>query len=486
MAPMQPTLLQIGSFDGEGTLAAAAQAIGLKLTAVDDLDAALNTLSATRTEIVFCHCDLDLSQLFTKLNAAHISVPVVAVGPAQPVQNAVKAIRLGAIEYLSTPPDKDMVTSLLEKFKPVDESDGPVYGDSKTGELLTQAKQFAQSDATVLLRGESGTGKEVFSRFVHDHSPRKNGSFIAVNCAAIPENLLESELFGHEKGAFSGALQRRVGKFEQANGGTLLLDEISEMDLALQAKLLRAIQERVIDPVGSDKSIPVDIRLIATTNRKLEDYVAEGKFREDLYFRLNVVMLEIPPLRERVGDIEPLANYFAGIYGKQNGIEQVEISAEALKKLNGCYWKGNVRELENTIHRAVLMMGGSSTMLPEHIVISPMSLKMMEGDADEPVHPSPSHAQQNAAAVAQYASAGGGFSGGTGAGKANMVGRSLQEIEKELIIDTLNYCHGNRTHAADILGISIRTLRNKLKEYGAEDDVSPTKENQKTASSSAS
>jgi len=435
----------------------------IKTLQADDLNTAMATLAGNSVDMVFIDSTLELPAYFTKLNEAHITVPTVAVGAAQPVQNAVKAIRLGAIEYVSTPVDLTILDSLFEKIKPVVSSEGPIHGDPKTKELLDQVSRFAPSNATILLRGESGTGKEVFSKFIHAQSKRHNKPFVSINCAAIPENLLESELFGHEKGAFSGALNKRIGKFEQAHGGTLLLDEISEMDALLQAKLLRAIQERVIDPVGSSKPVDVDIRLIATTNRDLEQEVAKGTFREDLYFRLNVVMIDIPSLRDRPGDIKPLSRHFARIFGDQNGINNPEISDEAVQKLNDCYWKGNVRELENTIHRAILMMGSDTTMQPEHIMISPMSQNMASNIHEEAA--ASQTKQVNAGAAGAYQAAAGGFEKGTGATKSPIVGRTVQDVERELILNTLDYCQGNRNHAADILGISIRTLRNKLKEY---------------------
>lgn len=474
---MVPTILYIG-LNAPGSLAALCSKLGLKMATVADVSAATQFLCDNRVEMIFAELAEKLPELFTSLSAARLNCPVVAIGAAQPVQNAVKAIRLGAIEYLSTPLNEDMAQALLGKVAPQENTFNPIAGDPKTQDLLNQAKQFAGSNATVLLKGESGTGKEVFSQYIHANSPRHNGPFISVNCAAIPENLLESELFGHEKGAFSGALNKRIGKFQQADGGTLLLDEVSEMDLALQAKLLRAIQERVIDPVGANAPVPVDIRLVATTNRDLEDYVAEGNFREDLYFRLNVVALDILPLRERQGDILPLARHFAGIYGQENGLENITISQQAAEKLTSCYWKGNVRELENTVHRAVLMMGQVTQMEPEHIVISPMSLRAMEERGDAPTTVV-SHANVNArtttqaanpmanAAAGRYAAVDSGFKqGGVGVQTAVApVGQSLQQMERELILNTLNYCAGNRQNAADILGISIRTLRNKLKEY---------------------
>ncbi|MBL8653088.1 MAG: sigma-54-dependent Fis family transcriptional regulator, partial [Alphaproteobacteria bacterium] len=276
-------------------------------------------------------------------------------------------------------------------------------------------------------------------------SKRGDKVMVSVNCAAIPENLLESELFGHEKGAFTGAVARRVGKFEEADSGTLFLDELGEMDLRLQAKLLRAIQERVIDRVGGTTPIKVDIRILASTNRDLEAEVRAGRFREDLYFRLNVVTLRLPPLRARPLDIEVLADHFLRKYAEANGAEAREIAPEAKAMLRAHAWRGNVRELENTIHRAVLLSKGP-TIGAEAIVL--------QGATRADDRPAPSAAPQS-----------GGAQAAPGGPKPALVGRTVEDVERELIIDTLSHCLGNRTHAANILGISIRTLRNKLKIY---------------------
>ena len=298
---------------------------------------------------------------------------------------------------------------------------------------LRRAEQVAGAEASILITGESGTGKEVLARHIHRRSRRAAGPFIALNCAAIPENLLESELFGHEKGAFSGAIARRIGKFEAANGGTLLLDEISEMDVRLQAKLLRALQEREVDRLGGTAPVKVDVRILATSNRDLPVEVAAGRFREDLYFRLNVVSLRLPPLRERPGDIPALAEHYARRYADVNGVPVRPLSQTALLRLSGHGWRGNVRELENTVHRAVLLATGNE-IGTEAIELSPGS--------------------SGGAAVA---------AGGTAIGA--LVGRTMDEVERELIIETLGHTLGNRTHAATILGISIRALRNKLRDY---------------------
>jgi DNA-binding NtrC family response regulator len=295
-----------------------------------------------------------------------------------------------------------------------------------------------------MITGESGTGKEVLARYVHSRSGRAKRPFISINCAAIPEHLLESELFGHEKGAFTGAVARRIGKFEEANGGTLLLDEISEMDARLQAKLLRAVQEREIDRVGGMKPVKVDIRIIATSNRDLAEAVKQGFFREDLLYRLNVVNLRLPPLRERPRDIQALARHFAKKYAEANGVAFKPIASTTERLLSGHPWRGNVRELENTIHRAVLLATGTE--------ISPEAIRLPDGTQVGSARsdlPAPVQTAVNSAVAATR----------------GLVGRTVSDVERDLILDTLDHCLGNRTHAANILGISIRTLRNKLREY---------------------
>ncbi|MDE2029443.1 MAG: sigma-54-dependent Fis family transcriptional regulator, partial [Alphaproteobacteria bacterium] len=330
--------------------------------------------------------------------------------------------------------------------------------------ILQMIERVGASDASILITGESGTGKEVMARYIHRKSRRASGNFVSVNCAAIPDNLLESELFGHEKGAFTGAVARRIGKFEEANGGTLLLDEISEMDTRLQAKLLRAIQEREIDRVGGTTPIRIDIRLIATSNRNLEEEVKAKRFREDLYFRLNVVNLHLPPLRSRPADIIPLAAYFAGKYAKANGLPERPLSQAAAAALQAHHWRGNVRELENTMHRAVLLAHGDK-IEPDAVMLSGQSFAP-PGDS--------------AADIAARAA-----SHGHAAATTGLVGRTVADVERDLIIDTLSHCLGNRTHAANILGISIRTLRNKLKQYNDEGVAVPGAAGEERAASGA-
>jgi two-component system, response regulator FlrC len=387
---------------------------------------------------------LDIGTLVRGLAAERICTPVVACGVGTDTRRAVDAIRAGAKEYLPLPADPELIAAVLAAV--ADESHQLVYEDDAMGAVLKLADQIAGSEASILVTGESGTGKEVLARYVHRKSNRADKPFISVNCAAIPENLLESELFGHEKGAFTGAIARRIGKFEEANGGTLLLDEISEMDARLQAKLLRAIQEREIDRVGGTKPVKVDIRIIATSNRDLAEAVKHGTFREDLLYRLNVVNLRLPALRERPKDIRALAHHFARKYAEANGVAYRPISSQTERLLLSHAWRGNVRELENTIHRAVLLAQGPD--------IAPEAIRLPDGTQ---VGPASIPVMQNASVQSAVVSA--------AAVTRSLVGRTVSDVERDLILDTLDHCLGNRTHAANILGISIRTLRNKLREY---------------------
>ena len=312
--------------------------------------------SGRGADLLMVDVALDIRDLVLRLDAERIAVPIVACGVSNDARAAVAAIHAGAKEYIPLPPDPELIAAVLAAV--TDDTRELIYRDEMMAHVVKLAQQIAPSDASVLITGESGTGKEVLARYVHSRSNRAKAPFISVNCAAIPENLLESELFGHEKGAFTGAVARRIGKFEEATGGTLLLDEISEMDVRLQAKLLRAIQERVIDRVGGTKPVPVDIRIIATSNRNLAEAVRDGTFREDLLFRLNVVNLKIPPLRERPADVIELAQHFIKKYADANGVPARPLSAEARRALVLNRWPGNVRELENTLHRAVLLATG--------------------------------------------------------------------------------------------------------------------------------
>src|SRR3954453_10597888 len=364
-------LLIVGTMEGYITAAGKiAHDRGAKVAYTDGIDKALNALRGGQgADLVMIDVKFDIARLIDALKLERITIPVIACGIGTDAQAAVRAIRAGAQEYIPLPPDAELIAAVLEAV--VQESHAIVSRNPAMGSVLRMADQIAPSDASVLITGENGTGKERMARYIHRKSRRADKVFVAVNCAAIPENLLESELFGHEKGAFTGALARRIGKFEEANGGTLLLDEISEMDIRLQAKLLRAVQEREIDRVGGTKPVPVDIRIIATSNRDLAEAVKHGTFREDLLYRLNVVNLRLPALRERPKDIRALAHHFARKYAEANGVAYRAISSPTERLLLSHAWRGNVRELENTIHRAVLLAQGPD--------INPEAIRLPDG-----------------------------------------------------------------------------------------------------------
>jgi two-component system response regulator FlrC len=435
-------VLIIGSLAGElGQAARLAIARGARLDQADGVDPALTRLRLdARVDLVLCELLPDIGALVRALAAERINVPVVACGTGNDPDAAVRAIRAGAREFLPLPPDPDLIAAILEAAS--GETHTLIVHDPAMAATVRRAEQVAGAEASVLITGESGTGKEVLARHIHRRSRRANGPFVALNCAAIPDNLLESELFGHEKGAFSGAVARRIGKFEAADGGTLLLDEVSEMDVRLQAKLLRTLQEREIDRLGGASAVKVNARILATTNRDLPVEVARGTFREDLYFRLNVISLHVPPLRERPGDVAALAEYFARRYAAVNGLPYRSLSVAALARLVVYGWRGNVRELENAIHRSVLLAEG------DEIDVAAIELGPQAGLG-------------LAAVPVMHAD-------GRPVGIASLVGRRMDDVERDLIIETLSHTLGNRTHAATILGISIRALRNKLHDYAAQ------------------
>ena len=437
-------LLIVGTLKGQLTVATRiAMNKGAAVTNAESMDQALAVLRSRGADLLMVDVAIDIRELVTQLEAEHIHIPIVACGTGTDARAAVDAIRAGAKEYIPLPPDPELIAAVLAAV--TDDARELIYRDESMAHVVKLAQQIAPSDASVLITGESGTAKEVLARFLHSRSNRARAPFIAVNCAAVPEHLLESELFGHEKGAFTGAVARRIGKFEEATGGTLLLDEISEMDVRLQAKLLRAIQERVIDRVGGNRPVPVDIRIVATSNRNLIEAVRENKFREDLLFRLNVVNLKIPPLRDRPADVLELATHFIKKYAEANGVPARALSAEARRALVLGRWPGNVRELENTLHRAVLLASGDEIGIDG--IVTPDGMRLDQSRAQ----PAVAHAAMAAEAVTRA-----------------LVGRTVADVERDLILETLKHCLGNRTHAANILGISIRTLRNKLNEYSGD------------------
>ncbi|MFO7753269.1 MAG: sigma-54 dependent transcriptional regulator [Desulfobacteraceae bacterium] len=366
------------------------------------------------------------------------------------VEDAVEVVRQGALDYLIKPVEKEQIELYLKKVVSKKKSLEPdqsrteeksrkvriVTDDPEMHQLMKLASKVSDSSASVLIQGESGTGKELFAKYIHEQSNRSRMPFVAVNCAALPENLLESELFGHEKGAFTGAISRKAGKFELAHKGTLFLDEITEMQVHLQAKLLRVLQEKQIDRVGGSRPVDVDVRIIATTNREIRQAIESGDFREDLYYRLNTIPLVIPPLKQRVRDIEPLCSYFVKKYSKIDGRSVKRLTNEALSVLKAQEYPGNIRELENIIHRAVLLADGDA-IKPRDLLMGDAGYVDTPPDVPE-AHPEPASGNESG---------------------------SLKEMEQKMIYHTLDKTEGNRTHAARILGISVRTLRNKLNEY---------------------
>ena len=424
---------------------------------VDDRASAMKVLEARKADLVFTLPALPGYRAQDLLDAVRQSgspVPVIVFSEKGSADEARFYMEMGAQDYWLCPLTWEKIEAVLPFEAPARPAapsrprEVSIIGrHPSVARVLALARQVAASKATVLISGESGTGKEMFARFIHAHSGRENGPFVAVNCAALPEHLLESELFGHEKGAFTGAISRKLGKFELASGGTLLLDEISEMALALQAKLLRALQEGEIDRVGGMETVKVDVRVLATTNRNLEQSVEKGEFRQDLFYRLNVIPLRLPPLSQRGEDVLLLAEFFIARNAREYGLGPLQLSAEARDWLMAHDWPGNVRELQNLMERAVLLAGGGP-IRPVHFLMDGQEWQPdQDGDESaEPAAPGP----QAAASIA-----------------FDTDGRipTIEEMEMQLIIKSLDKTAGNRTKASELLGISVRTLRNKLGEY---------------------
>ncbi|MDD5176124.1 MAG: sigma-54 dependent transcriptional regulator [Sterolibacterium sp.] len=382
---------------------------------------------------------MDGLELLREIRAHSPGLPVLLMTAFGDVDKAVAAMRGGACDFMLKPFEPKALLDQIDRYAIAPLSEGVIAEDRLTRDILLLAARVARSDVTVLLTGESGTGKEVFARYIHEQSTRSKGPFVAINCAAIPDNLLEATLFGYEKGAFTGAHAAQAGKFEQANGGSLLLDEISEMPLSLQAKLLRVLQEREVERVGGKKPVPLDIRVLATSNRDMAEEVKQGGFREDLYYRLNVFPLEIPALRQRPGDILPLARHFIAVHGHRAG-RTARLAASATAKLAAHAWPGNVRELENVIQRA-LILAPDETIEAEHLLF------VVGGTMPA------------AAVLPQVAGEGG---AGASAGEPQA---SMRDLERQHILDTLAAVGGSRRLAVERLGLSERTLRYKLKQY---------------------
>ncbi|MDJ0987622.1 MAG: sigma-54 dependent transcriptional regulator [Desulfobacterales bacterium] len=392
-------------------------------------------------------------ELIGALKKLKPEIAVIVITAFGSIHNAVEAMQAGAADYLLKPFSFETLVATVKKVLGCMDENGDkwpskqmsnptatvktlVTNNIKLLDILKLAKNVAASRSTILIQGESGTGKELLAAYIHENSGYPDEPYVALNCAALPETLAESELFGHEKGAFTGAVGRKMGKFELAKHGTVVLDEISEMTPPLQAKLLRVLQEREIDRIGGSRSVPMNARVVAISNVDLKKAVSERKFREDLYYRINVVPFTIPPLRERKGDIPLLVTHFLEKFCQMNQREMLKMSDAALARLVGNPWKGNIRELENTIERAVLISNGPK-LLPEHLFL----------DVDEF-----DDAAQPAISI--------------------QAGMTVKEMEKKLITKTLSDVDDNRTRAAELLGISIRTLRNKLKEYKQELEAS--------------
>ena len=403
---------------------------------------ALSQLSKECVDMVISDVQMDHMdgrELLRQVRAKNPELPFVMITAHGSVQGAVDAMREGATDYLLKPFEAEVLLDMVSRMEPLRSSDASdvIMADPETVKVYGLAQKVASNDASILISGESGCGKEVLAQYLHSHSNRADKPFVAVNCAAIPENMLESMLFGYEKGAYTGAHQARAGKFEQANGGTILLDEISEMPLALQAKLLRVLQERELERLGSDKVINLDVRVIATTNRNLMEEVGEGRFREDLYYRLNVFPLHLAPLRERRADIMPLAELFLSKY--QPADRPLRLDLPAAEKIRRATWQGNVRELENCIQRATILCQPDGLVREEDVVIAEplcgVELAVPEAKADQP-----------------------------------RLDGDLKQREHELICEALEASNGRKKEAAERLGISPRTLRYKLarlRELGA-------------------
>jgi len=410
--------------------------------------------------------DGDGAEFLEEVNLRPAKPMVVMMGAEGSVDIAVQCMAKGAFDYLLKPFSNEQVEIILRKaeqfaqvlnvnqFLTSQEAESPeneILGDSEsTNQLRKLIRRVAQTNATVLIQGENGTGKELVAHAMHRNSGRKDGPFIKLNCAALPENLVESELFGHEKGSFTGATNKREGRFELAHGGTIFLDEISELSLPLQSKLLRVLQEREFERVGGNRTIKVDVRVVAATNRKLDLSVEKNEFRQDLYFRLNVVPVHVPPLRDREGDVQLLAEAFCQRFIRNHGVPVKGLSPESITALKAHDWPGNIRELQNVLERAVILCGEDGYIHPEQLGLTAPP-QAGEGEAPGGGSGDSSTDQSSPAPAATTAS--------------NGAPAKLADLEKQHILATLKHCEGNRTRTAEALDINIRTLRNKLNDY---------------------
>lgn len=402
-------------------------------------------------------------EAFSKFKEIDSKLPIIIMTAYGTTETAIQAMQLGAYDYVIKPFDVPQMKGLIEKalaagrlmktevyYEPKEGFKGEriIGSSSKMQQIYKLIGQVAATDATVLLRGESGTGKELVARAIYHHSNRKRKPFLVINSAAVPETLLESELFGYEKGAFTDARERRIGKLEQSNGGTVFLDEIGDMPPVIQAKLLRVLEDKSFERLGSNETIKVDVRLISATNKDLEKLLKEEKFREDLYYRLNVVIITIPPLRERQEDLPELTEYFINKYNREFKTAINKVSPQALKKLQEYGWPGNVRELENVIKKVLLLEKGN-VILPEHVVIT------KESAGREPDYKV--HLQDFLNRAVKQARE---------AGSGSLYANIIEEIEKALMVEVLKQTRGNQSQAAKLLGISRPTLKDKIDKLG--------------------
>ena len=427
---------------------------GYHVTTAHDGHIALKKITSEQFRLVITSFEipgLSGHELFQQARSQNEALPFLFLSQNSSVENAVEMMKAGALDFVIKPPDPTRMQLIIKNaFEQNGDSRLPAKPNAKCTQIVTRdgpmlrllqlAKQVSDSKASVLIQGESGTGKELFARFIHENSGRRNGPFVAVNCGALPESLLESEMFGHEKGAFTGALSKKPGKFELADRGTILLDEITEMAFHLQSKLLRVLQQQEVDRIGGLRPVPVDVRVIATSNRNIKEAIEKEAFREDLFYRLNVIPIKIPPLRFRRDDIPLLTHHFIEKYNEIDGRNVKSLTKETVERFTRFPFYGNVRELENIIERAVLLSDGEQIREKDLLLE-----EALREPAEKPENIS-------------------------GTPPELMTG-PLKEVEKKMIFHTLDQTHGNRTHAAKILGISVRTLRNKLNEYREEMDA---------------
>lgn len=426
---------------------------GFNCITADSAEQALLTLKEEAVDMVISDVQMPgLSglQLLQSMQSQGLVIPTLMMTAYAKVDDAVTAMRAGALDYLSKPFASERLLELVQRYLPARTAlqGQPIVGDNYSEQMLKLARRVAQTDATVMITGPSGSGKEVLSQYIHQQSARHEGPFVAINCAAIPENMLEATLFGYEKGAFTGAVQAHPGKFELAQGGTLLLDEITEMDLSLQSKILRVLQERQVERLAGRKTIDLDVRVIATSNRDLKAAVADGVFREDLYYRLNVFPLNWRPLQDRAGDIIPLAEHLLARHSERAGVVTPTFTDAAKQKMHLYSWPGNVRELENVVQRALILhtdgqIDAPDLLLDDAFTDDDANPLAVEQSVTSPTQPSKSQQPEPATAPER-------------------LGNELKQQEFQIILEALKRCHGKRKDVAEQLGISARTLRYKL------------------------